>query len=91
VSEEVVCAMAEGALERSGATYALATTGIAGPGGGSPEKPVGTVWLALAERGQATHSWMEKFMTDRLTFKQRATQAALDQLRKRVLASLAHD
>ena len=44
--------MAEGALYVTGATYALATTGVAGPGGGSPSKPVGTVVFAKAERGK---------------------------------------
>lgn len=48
VSEPVVKAMALGALQRSGADYALSTSGIAGPGGGSQEKPVGTVWIGLA-------------------------------------------
>lgn len=85
VSAEVVQAMAEGALSKSKATYALATTGIAGPSGGSSEKPVGTVWLALAEQGKETEVWKENFPTDRLTFKQLTTQSALNQLRKRVL------
>ena len=85
VSEEVVRAMAEGARVRSGATHALATTGIAGPGGGSVEKPVGTLWIGLSEEGGETVAWRENFPTDRLTFKRLATQAALDRLRKTLI------
>lgn len=51
VSEEVARAMAEGALRHSQATLAVAVTGIAGPGGAVPGKPVGTVWLAWGSRG----------------------------------------
>jgi nicotinamide-nucleotide amidase len=51
VSEEVAAAMAVGGLERSGADHCLAITGVAGPGGGTPEKPVGTVWVGMASRG----------------------------------------
>jgi PncC family amidohydrolase len=54
VSREVACAMAEGALRISDANVAIAVTGIAGPGGGSEEKPVGTVWIASAVRGAET-------------------------------------
>lgn len=53
VSEEVVRAMAEGALRAAGANVALAVSGVAGPGGGTPEKPVGTVWFAVAATGTA--------------------------------------
>ena len=82
VSREVVLAMADGARERSGATYALATTGIAGPGGGSVEKPVGTVWMALSGRGMESVSWLENLPMDRRTFKEAVSQSALARLRK---------
>jgi nicotinamide-nucleotide amidase len=81
VSTEVAAAMAEGARRVSGATYALATTGIAGPGGGTPEKPVGTVYLALASPDQPTHSRRHNFPGDRITFKDFTTQTALNLLR----------
>jgi competence/damage-inducible protein CinA-like protein len=84
VSESVARAMSEGARRRAGAAYALSTTGIAGPSGGSPEKPVGTVYIGLAAPNETV---VKKFFfpTDRETFKQMATQAALDLLRRRLI------
>lgn len=83
VSEPVARAMAEGARAQSNATFALATTGIAGPGGGSEAKPVGTAFIALAGGGPtlAQHLF---FPTDRETFKQLAAQTALNLLRERI-------
>jgi nicotinamide-nucleotide amidase len=85
VSEEVARAMADGALERSGATYALSTTGIAGPDGGTDQKPVGTVFIGFASRGSATLVEKEFFPTDRLSFKRICTQHALEMIRRKIL------
>jgi len=81
----VARAMAEGVLERSGATYSLSTTGVAGPGGGTPEKPVGTVYIGLAGRHHGTHVEKLFFPTDRRSFKRICTQHALEILRRRIL------
>ena len=85
VSEPVARAMAEGARTRAGSTYGLATTGIAGPTGGSDEKPVGTVYVALASEDSETVVKKFFFPTDRETFKQLAAQTALDLLRRKLL------
>jgi nicotinamide-nucleotide amidase len=65
VSEAVARAMAEGALARSVAGIAVAVTGVAGPGGGSADKPVGLVWFGLAQRGGATLAERVVFPGDR--------------------------
>ena len=85
VSHPVAVAMAEGALKKSGADFALSLTGIAGPGGGSMEKPVGLVFIALARRGNTTLCKEFRFPRDRETFKQLATQTALDMLRHELI------
>jgi nicotinamide-nucleotide amidase len=85
VSEQVARAMAEGARRRAGGTHALATTGIAGPAGGTPEKPVGTVFVALATAADQTRVLRERFPADRITFKQLATQTGLEMLRRSLL------
>jgi nicotinamide-nucleotide amidase len=85
VSEAVARAMAEGARARAASTFGLATPGLAGPTGGSDEKPVGTVYIALASGDSETVARKFLFPTDRETFKQLAAQAALDLLRRRLL------
>jgi nicotinamide-nucleotide amidase len=82
VSEPVVRAMAEGALKASGADVAVAVTGIAGPGGGTEEKPVGTVWLAWAAKGRETVSLRQIHPRNRKDFKLAVSQAALDGVRR---------
>jgi nicotinamide-nucleotide amidase len=86
VSEQVARALAEHARVCARSDYALATTGVAGPGGGSPEKPVGTVYIALAASGETIAKKLF-FPTDRETFKQIATQAALELLRKELIGT----
>jgi len=84
VSEECARAMAEGARESSGADYALAVTGIAGPTGGTAQKPVGRVYIAVADE-QGTICQQFDWPGTRSQFKHRTSQMALNMLRKRVL------
>ena len=81
VSSEVAQLMAEAAQRISGATFGLSTTGVAGPDGGTLEKPVGTVFMALAEDGKETKVWREFFPVERLLFKKMVTEALLEGLR----------
>ena len=77
VSEPVARAMAEGALAHSQADWAVAVTGIAGPGGAVPGKPVGTVWLAWAQRGAATRTRLALWPGDRSAVRSATVAEAL--------------
>jgi nicotinamide-nucleotide amidase len=86
VSEAVAREMAEGARKRFGADFAIAVTGIAGPTGGTADKPVGTVFIALAgEFGMAVERKLNSF--DRATFKELTAQQALEMLRMKLVCS----
>lgn len=80
VSEQTVQAMVTGALAHSHAQWALAISGIAGPGGASPDKPVGTVWLAWGGPGNWRLSRRYQFEGDRARVRQQAVQTALQVL-----------
>ena len=84
VSEAVVREMAEGALASSRAQATLAISGIAGPTGGTPEKPVGTVWFAWAVAGEETRAEVMRFDGDREAVRRRAVVHALDRLLARL-------
>ncbi|CAN5784075.1 competence/damage-inducible protein A [soil metagenome] len=84
VSEQVAAAMAEGCLRVSGADHALAVTGIAGPSGGTVEKPTGTVFIALASKGEPVQVRKRWFNGERERFKILTSQTALDFLRRRL-------
>lgn len=77
VSEEVSCAMAEGALRLADADIAVAVTGIAGPGGGTDAKPIGTVWVAVARKGEKAAARALKLGGDRERIRVLAAYAAL--------------
>jgi nicotinamide-nucleotide amidase len=83
VSKETAEAMAVGARRRANSTYALAVTGIAGPGGGTEAKPVGTVWVAIADADGAI-ALHRRFLGDRTRIRVFTTQMALDMLRRRL-------
>jgi nicotinamide-nucleotide amidase len=85
VSEAVACAMAAGAAQRAGVELAVAVTGIAGPGGATPGKPVGTVWLAVALRAADGHTEVSaerlQLDGDRSAVRAQTVRLALQRLR----------
>jgi nicotinamide-nucleotide amidase len=92
VSEQVARAMAEGALARTPAHIAISITGIAGPDGGSPEKPVGLVYLGVAARGEATRVRECRFGTiGRREVRLESVRAAMDLVASAIKPGLSHD
>jgi PncC family amidohydrolase len=85
VSRETARAMALGALDKSGADYAVAVTGLAGPGGDGTPVPVGTVWIAVADREQAPGVHGFHFRGARNEIRERAARESLEALLKRIL------
>ncbi|MGH9780550.1 MAG: competence/damage-inducible protein A [Candidatus Acidiferrales bacterium] len=84
VSSEVALAMAEGIRRQTGSTLGVGVTGIAGPGGGTPEKPVGLVHIAIADE-KVSKERSFRFPGNRDRIRHQATQAALDMVRRYVL------
>ncbi len=82
VSRECALEMVAGALARFEAGVAVAVTGIAGPAGGTPDKPVGTVWIAWQRRGHAARAEVFHFRGDRDAVRRRTVAVALDGVRK---------
>lgn len=80
VSEPVALEMAEGALVQSNADITVAVTGIAGPDGGAPDKPVGTVWIAYAGKNMRTETIVDVFPGDREAVRLGTIKRALEQL-----------
>jgi nicotinamide-nucleotide amidase len=81
VSREVAVQMAQGVQRLTGASWTLATTGVAGPGGGSAAKPVGTVWIALSGPGGTTTTHQFHFEGTRAENMSAAVDAAIEMLR----------
>jgi nicotinamide-nucleotide amidase len=82
VSRETAIEMVSGALARYGATVAVAVTGIAGPGGGTADKPVGTVWIAWKRRGGYAHAEVFQFDGDREAVRRQTVARALEGIRR---------
>ena len=90
VSEQVVAEMALGALRTSKADHSVAVSGIAGPDGGTEDKPVGTVWIAWGRRtddGHTVDSRLDHFIGDRDDVRSQTVMAALEGLRDRIAAN----
>lgn len=85
VSSEVACAMATGVREATGSTWGVSVTGIAGPGGATPDKPVGTVWMAVAGPDGVTPHLLRSTRSRRDAVRVHSVSVALDLLRRKLL------
>ncbi len=85
VSREVALAMAEGIRKTAKTTIGISTTGIAGPSGGTPEKPVGLVWIGYADT-ESSFALQFNFGNNRMRTKERASQAAMELVRRKILS-----
>ncbi len=85
VSEEVALALADGARRQLGASVGVGVTGVAGPGGGTPEKPVGLVWLSVAGPGETRVTRSVTLPGGRADVRDRATTVALHLVRRALL------
>ena len=89
VSSECVAAMAEGVRKLTGSDFSVATSGIAGPGGGTNEKPVGLVWIGVSsEKGTETYNLV--FKSDRKRNIERFASSAINLLRKKIIKELSY-
>ena len=84
VSEQTVCEMAQGTIQNLHVAYAIAVSGIAGPGGATPDKPVGTVWIAVANR-ETVKAIRFEFARTRDINIQMSSNIALNELRKFIM------
>ena len=89
VSSECAAAMAEGVRRLTGSDYSIATTGIAGPGGGSAEKPVGLVWIGVSSH-KGTETYKVQYKGDRQRNIERSAAYALNILRKKIISELSN-
>lgn len=89
VSSECVAAMAEGIRRLTGSDYSVSTSGIAGPGGGSSEKPVGLVWIGVSSQ-MGTETFKVQYKGDRERNIERSSAFALDAIRKKILLEIKH-
>lgn len=80
VSEGVVKQMADGARSLTGSDYSIAVSGIAGPSGGSAEKPVGTVWCAISQKNSKTQAWLQQHSGNREEIINKSVNAILEKL-----------